>query len=136
MSKTFSCPSCAKMFKTSASLASHKYRFHPYSAKSKRTTRIIDNDLSSLKSNQSATSSFSNVSDIELETKVGDNKSDIQLLDWAFNSLKERVEGLEGSNRSQELDTIKQKGGATQKDHDHVKISDVLKEFRESHLLI
>ena len=130
MSKTFSCISCAKLFKTSASLASHKYRFHPYSAKTKRATKILDDDLSSLKSNLSATSSFSNASDIELETKIGDNKSDIQLLDWAFNSLKKRVEGLESSNHSQELDSIKQKGGAMQRDHDHVTISGALKEFR------
>ena len=131
MSKTFSCLSCAKLFKTSASLASHKYRIHPYSAKTKRATKIIDDDLSSLKSNLSATSSLSNAPNIELETKIGDNKSEIQLLDWAFNSLKKRVEGLESSNHSQELDTIKQKGGATQIDHDHVKISDAIKEFRE-----
>ncbi len=37
---------------------------------------------------------------------------------------------MESSNHSQELDTIKQKGGKTQTDHDHVKISDALKEFR------
>ena len=124
MSKTFSCPTCASLFKTTASLASHKHRYH---SKTKQATKV--DDISSLNSEISATSSLGNVSTVGLETKIRDNVSEIRSLDWAFNSIKNRVEALEATNHPQY--TLKQTGGMLPEDPNIAKISVILKELRD-----
>ena len=80
--------SCDKTFKNSASLASHKHRYHPYLPR-KSAKRL--NELSFVNPQISDNPSLGNISDSALENKIADNKRDRQSL----SNLVKRVEELE-----------------------------------------
>ena len=120
MGKSYMCTSCGKMFKNSASLATHKYRYHAHSSKIKGFTKPMEHTPASVYSD---TSSLGDISSDMLDIKIDDNKADIQSIDWAFNNLKDRVEELESKVNSQSFDTSKQKGGAVENYHPNTKMN-------------
>lgn len=81
------------MFKNSASLASHKHRYHPY-------PKTEDTDTSSLYSEASSFSSSLSV----LESKVNANQQTIRGLDQVFGSIVRRLEDLEINFRRENSD--------------------------------
>ena len=122
------CTSCGKMFKNSASLATHKYQYHAHSSKNKGFAKSIKDEPTSVYSDNS---SLGDISSDMSDIKIDDNKTDIQSIDWAFNHLKKRVEELESKVHSQSLHAPKQKGGAVEKYHPSTKMSEVSKELWE-----
>ena len=88
MSKARKCTTCDKSFKNSASLATHKNRYHPYSP---RKSIISEDDLSSVTSD---VSSLDTVRNDSLEIKIDDNQHKIKLLDWGFGNLMKRMEEM------------------------------------------
>ena len=103
------CTDCSRFYKNKDSLRAHRNRYHPYP----RKISTSDEDLSSVISESSHTSSLSNVSDHNLENKIIDNKHNIKSLDWVFNNLKNRVEELESKIRLRNYtpDIVNQKAG-------------------------
>lgn len=97
--KNRKCSPCDKTFKNSASLATHKNRYHPYS---RRKTLIREDDLSSVNSD---VSSLSSVRDLGLEMKIDDNKREIKALDRVFGDLVKRMEEFECTDRLQHTTT-------------------------------
>ena len=128
MGKSYMCISCGKMYKNSASLATHKYQYHVHSSKNKGFTKPIEDTPASMYSD---TLSLGDISSDILDIKSDDNKTDIQSIDWAFNHLKDRVEELESKVNSQSLDTSKQKGGAIENHHPNIKMNEISKELWE-----
>ena len=108
MAKDYKCPSCYKMFKNSASLATHRYRYHPYTPRLTKSTKIED-DISSINSDISL--SFGESSGSVLEMRIKSNKLAIESVEEVLNTLKERVYDLESKHRLQRwtLDSPKQK---------------------------
>lgn len=78
------CKTCGKMFKNSASLASHRHRYHPYSKDS-------EDDRLSLSSESSHSISSHNF----LESKVNANQGEIKALDQVFGDILKRLDDLE-----------------------------------------
>ena len=122
------CTSCGKMFKNSASLATHKYRYHAHASKNKGFVKSMKDESASVYSD---TSSLGDISSDMFDIKIDDNITDIQSIDWAFNHLKNRVEKLESQVYSQSLDAPKQAGDAVEKYHPSTKMSEVSKDLWE-----
>lgn len=126
MPKIYRCFSCTKKFKNSSSLASHRYRYHPYLSKRLKA----DSDVSSIISDVSSVSSlgsdykhgatryegkedlFTDIIDLKrklnfLESKEKLQKIDIESLSTKVNNLQKNDLSRDILKNSNEINTLK-----------------------------
>ena len=126
MGKSYGCNNCLGMFKSSASLASHRYRYHPYLKN--------EGDLTYNAGEDNCFKFNSEISNITLETKskIQDNEKQIQSLDQVFDSLKRRIEILESANYHTDTNKDKQFSAGSARDTQNVnKTADISKELNK-----
>ena len=97
MSKDYKCQFCYKMFKNSGSLATHRYRYHPYTPRMTKSTKIED-DIFSI--NSDVSSSFGETSGSVLEMRIKSNKLTID--EETDDSKQENDDSEESENEETE----------------------------------
>lgn len=124
MGKSYECNNCLGLFKSSASLASHRYRYHPYLRN--------EGDLTFNAGEDNSFKFDSEISNITLETKIQDNEKQIQSLDQVFDSLKRRIEVLESANYHTDTNKDKQFSAGSARDTQNTnKTADISKELNK-----
>ena len=90
------CSQCHKTFKNKASLATHGYRYHPYSRKSKLSNKsfVKSEDLETHTDISEASSTNDNYDEL-LDSRIDSNRFDIELLNSDLSSLKKLVYDLD-----------------------------------------
>ena len=92
----YNCSQCDKRYKNPASLATHKYRYHPYLKRSKLANKTFDKS-EDIETNSiiSGTSSINDNYDDLLDRQIDRNTFDIVVLNSELTSLSNLVRGLD-----------------------------------------
>lgn len=131
----YNCNQCDKRYKNTASLATHKYRYHPYSKRNKLANKTFDKS-EDIETNSiiSGTSSINANYDELLDSQIYSNTFNIEVLNSELNSLRNLVRELDGKVLLQCIDVehIKRKTNY----HDDIKTpSSVLPKDNSTELL-
>lgn len=87
------CHQCGKIFKNSRSLATHKYRYHPYL---RRNGSIKSEDIDTKSTISDVSSPNSNLNyEKPSESRIESNTLDIEMLNYELSSLRKRVHDLD-----------------------------------------